>query len=54
MIAYCEMAGAIVMYDRVRMLGRWPSRPVSFLGEPEPVPEHVHGGPVSRKGRKGA
>jgi len=36
--AFCvnvAMAGAIVMYDRIRMLGNFPARPVSSIGMPE-------------------
>lgn len=43
------MAGAIVMYDRVRSMGRFAERPVSAGGPTEPLPEHVHGGRFSRK-----
>ena len=43
-------AGAIVMYDRLRSLGRFASRPVAEHGEaPEPEP-HVQG-PPKRRGR---
>lgn len=42
------MAGAIVMYDRVRSLGRFAPRPVREGGPVAPVPEHVHGGPLLR------
>jgi len=38
--AFClnvAMAGAIVMYDRVRMLGAFPPRPVSALDLPAPA-----------------
>lgn len=42
-------AGAIVMYDRVRVLGRWPARPVSPLSEPEALPAHQFGRHVSRR-----
>jgi tRNA G18 (ribose-2'-O)-methylase SpoU len=45
-------AGAVVMYDRVRTLGRWPVRPVTPMGSPEPLPVHVSGGQFSRKGKK--
>ena len=45
-------AGAVVMYDRVRTLGRWPARPVSPMGTPEPLPVHVSGGQFSRKSKK--
>ncbi len=40
------VAGAIVMYDRLLALGRWPQRPVTSLAEPEPLTPHVHGAPV--------
>ena len=36
-------AGAVVMYDRISQLGRWPARPVSPLAEAEPLPDHVQG-----------
>ncbi len=52
--AFClnvATAGAIVMYDRVRMLGRWPVRPVTPWGEPEEPPGHEYGGRV-RRGNK--
>ena len=42
-------AGAVVMYDRIRMLGRWPARPVTPMGKPEPLQGHVSGGIFSRK-----
>ena len=42
-------AGAIVMYDRLRSLGRFASRPVAEHGEaPEPEP-HVQGPPKRRR-----
>lgn len=50
--AFCinvAMAGAIVMYDRIRSLGRFPARPLSCGSEPVPLPSHVHGGPKRRK-----
>ena len=46
--AFCinvATAGAIVMYDRVRMLGHFPPPPVSPGGEIEAVPVHIHGVP---------
>ncbi len=43
------VAGAIVMYDRLLALGRWPERPVTSLAEPEPLTPHVHGAPVVRR-----
>jgi tRNA G18 (ribose-2'-O)-methylase SpoU len=42
------VAGAVVMYDRIINLGRFPARPLHPRGEPEPVPRHVHGRPVFR------
>lgn len=50
--AFCinvAMAGAIVMYDRVRSLGRFPPRPVSAGGPVAELPEHVHGEPKRRR-----
>jgi tRNA G18 (ribose-2'-O)-methylase SpoU len=44
-------AGAIVMYDRLRSLGRFGSRPVAERGEVEPVRAHVQGSPKSRRKR---
>ena len=46
------MAGAVVMYDRHRALGRYADRSIT-AGGPKTVPsKHVSGGPVMRKGRK--
>jgi len=39
------LAGAIVMYDRIKSLGKFASRPISARGEPEHLPEHFYGGP---------
>jgi hypothetical protein len=36
-------AGAIVMYDRLRSLGRFGSRPVAEQAEPPPPAPHVQG-----------
>jgi len=44
-------AGAIVMYDRLRSLGRFGSRPVAEYGEVEPVRAHVQGPPKMRRRR---
>jgi tRNA C32,U32 (ribose-2'-O)-methylase TrmJ len=43
-------AGAIVMYE-LRSLGRFASRPVAGGSLPEPVTEHVQGGPRRRNRR---
>ncbi len=50
--AFCvnvAMAGAIVMYDRVRSLGRFAERPV-VEGGGAPLPGHVQGASRSRVG----
>ena len=49
--AFCvnlAVAGAIVMYDRLRMLGRFV-RPVTSHGGAERPPGHVHGGRFRRR-----
>ena len=49
--AFCinvAMAGAIVMYDRVRSLGRFAPRPLSEGGTAAPPEPHVHGAPKMR------
>lgn len=45
------VAAAIVMYDRVLTLGRYPPRPMTPGGPVEALPEHVHGSPVLRRPR---
>jgi tRNA G18 (ribose-2'-O)-methylase SpoU len=50
--AFCinvAVAGAVVMYDRLRTKGRFARRPESTVGVAEPLASHVHGGPISRK-----
>ncbi|MGM0422154.1 MAG: RNA methyltransferase [Pseudomonadota bacterium] len=47
------VAGAIVMYDRLTSTGRFAPRPVRAGGPTEFLPEHVHGGQVIRRDRKG-
>lgn len=42
-------AGAIVMYDRLRMLGRFPERPVGVDAALQPLEPHRHGEPLKRK-----
>jgi tRNA(Leu) C34 or U34 (ribose-2'-O)-methylase TrmL len=42
-------AGAIVMYDRLRSLGRFAARPVAEGGDVEPVPPHRQGAPRKRR-----
>jgi SpoU rRNA methylase family protein len=46
-------AGAIVMYDRLRSLGRFASRPVAEGGLPPPEVPHVQGGPRRKRKRQG-
>jgi len=43
------LAGAIVMYDRIRSLGKFARRPVTSGGEPEALPRHAYGGPLMSK-----
>lgn len=43
-----SLAGALVMYDRMIHLGRFPPRPVRPGAPTEPVPVHIQGGPVIR------
>lgn len=43
------VAAAIVMYDRVLTLGRYPPRPMTPGGPVEALPDHVHGRPVLRR-----
>ena len=45
-------AGAIVMYDRMRLLGKFPDRPVMAGRTPDTVDKHVHGKPISRIQRR--
>ena len=47
-------AGAIVMYDRHRVLGGYPERPVVSGRRPEPKKPHVHGGVRNRRAAKRA
>lgn len=44
------VAGAIVMYDRMRCMGRFAPRPVRTGGPTEEIRLHTHGGPKYRKG----
>jgi tRNA G18 (ribose-2'-O)-methylase SpoU len=43
------VAGAIVMYDRLLMHGRFAERPVGSGGPDLPPPAHVHGRPLLRR-----
>ena len=45
-------AGAIVMYDRHRVLGGYPERPLLTGKAPEPKAPHVHGGVRNRRAKK--
>ena len=54
-MAFCinvATAGAIVMYDRMRAMGRFAERPVKAGGPDEPAPVHVHGKPVYAGGTR--
>jgi tRNA G18 (ribose-2'-O)-methylase SpoU len=46
-------AGAIVMYDRLRALGRFAPRPVSEGTVPPALAPHVQGQPKRRRGQAG-
>jgi tRNA G18 (ribose-2'-O)-methylase SpoU len=46
------MAGAIVMYDRVKSMARFAERPVAAGGPTEKLPEHVSGGLIIRSERR--
>lgn len=46
------MAGAIVMYDRVKSMARFAERPVAAGGPTERLPEHVSGGLIIRSERR--
>ena len=53
--AFCinvATAGAVVMYDRVRTLGRFAERPIASGAPTEAQPEHTHGQPVFRSGQR--
>ena len=43
------IAGAIVMYDRVRLLGRFPPRALTEGGPKELLDPHVFGAPMRRR-----
>ncbi len=52
--AFCvnvAVAGAIVMYDRMRLLGRFAERPVGEGGPAAPPAPHVHGEVRFRRGK---
>jgi tRNA G18 (ribose-2'-O)-methylase SpoU len=42
-------AGAIIMYDRVRSLGKFPCRPVVPSSPQQDLPEHAYGAPRARR-----
>lgn len=45
-------AGAIILYDRHRAMGRYADRPVTAGAPSAERPKHVSGGPIMRLGRK--
>jgi len=52
--AFCinvATAGAVVMYDRVKSLGRFPARPLFDGQQADPLADHAHGAPKLRKPR---
>ena len=46
------IAAAIIMYDRIQTLGRYPPRPVRAGGPTETLPAHEFGEPVIRRNRR--
>jgi tRNA G18 (ribose-2'-O)-methylase SpoU len=46
------MAAAIVMYDRVKSMARYPDRPVAAGGPQTGLLPHVRGAPVIRSGKR--
>lgn len=46
------VAGAIVLYDRLISMGRFPARPVNPRAKSEPLPKHVQGGQIIRTAKK--
>lgn len=46
------MAGAVVMYDRMRCMGRFAERPVGAGGPIEPLKPHIHGKPTYSGGKR--
>lgn len=53
--AFCvnvATAGAVVMYDRVRLLGRHAPRPVTPGGPIEALPEPIFGSPLVRSAKR--
>lgn len=43
------VAAAIIMYDRIKSLGKFKRRPIRAGGSKEALPEHVFGDPIIRK-----
>ncbi len=46
------MAGVVIMYDRMRSMGRFAERPVAAGGPPEPLKPHIHGKPTYVGGKR--
>ena len=42
------LAGAIIMYDRIKTLGKFPRPPISSAGSVEPLHEHKYGSTLIR------
>jgi tRNA G18 (ribose-2'-O)-methylase SpoU len=43
------IAAAVIMYDRIQSLGRFPGRPLMPGGQPIALEDHVQGSPIFRK-----
>ena len=46
------IAGAIIMYDRIRCLGRFAPKPISEFSEIQDMPDHQHGVHMNYETRK--
>lgn len=46
------IAAAVIMYDRITSLGRFPARSLHSGAKPAPLDEHIHGRPLLRKLRR--
>jgi len=44
-------SGAIILYDRIRTLGKFGRRPIGSIENPLPPLEHVHGESIRRKNK---
>ena len=45
-------AGAIILYDRIRIMGNFGRRPIGSIAKPLPPLNHVHGESIRRKDQR--